>query len=126
MDMESLRLHQPETLAFQDAAAEGRFVLPFCRACGRAHWYPRAICPLCGGGEVEWHPASGRGTIYSVSVMRRASPPYALAWVTLEEGPTMLTNLVDCDVDAARIGGPVRVVLQRQADGAYAPMFTLG
>lgn len=99
-------------------------MLAFCTACGKPHWYPRAICPLCGHGGIEWRPASGRGTIYSVSVLRRANPPYALAYVTLEEGPTMMTNIVDCDLDELAIGQPVKVALRRQSTGLTVPMFT--
>ncbi|MGE0717768.1 MAG: Zn-ribbon domain-containing OB-fold protein [Alphaproteobacteria bacterium] len=117
-----LSLHQPETQPFRDAAAEGRFLLPHCRACSRAHWYPRALCPFCGGA-VDWREASGGGTIYAVSVMRRADPPYALAFVTLDEGPTMMTNLVDCDIDRAAIGQAVRVTF-RDWHGVPVPMFT--
>ncbi len=67
---------------------------------------------------------SGRGTIYSYSVMRRAPVPYAIAYVTLEEGVTMMTNIVDCDFDALRIGQPVRVVFKPTDGGPPVPMFT--
>ena len=56
--------------------------------------------------------ASGNGTIYTFSVMRRAKEPYAIAYVTLAEGPTMMTNIVDCDFDALRIGQPVSGCVQ--------------
>ncbi len=72
-----------ETQAFWDAARERRFVVPTCRACGKAHWYPRAICPFCDSAKLEWRGASGKGTIYTFSVMRRAKEPYAIAYVTL-------------------------------------------
>jgi uncharacterized OB-fold protein len=124
MTSKFLAAAQPESLPFWDAAAQGRFLLPFCRACHRAHWYPRTMCPLCGGPDVDWREASGRGTVYSVSVVRRANPPYALAYVTLEEGPTMMTNIVDCDLDTVTIGQPVKVVFRSQADGVAVPMFT--
>ena len=75
----------PETKPFWDAAREGRFLVPFCAACGKAHWYPRAICPFCAGDKVEWREASGKGTIYTFSVMRRVKEPYAIAHVTLAE-----------------------------------------
>ena len=91
---------------FWDAAREGRFVVPVCSACGRAHWYPRAICPFCASDKIEWREASGRGTIYTFSVMRRVKEPYAIAHVTLAEGPTMLTNIVDCDFDGCASGRP--------------------
>ena len=113
----------PETKPFWDAAREGRFLVPFCAACGRAHWYPRAICPFCAGDKVEWREASGKGTIYTFSVMRRFKEPYAIAHVTLAEGPTMLTNIVNCDFDKLHIGQPVAVVFQETEGGPPVPMF---
>jgi uncharacterized protein len=112
-----------ETDAFWNAARERRFVVPTCSACGKAHWYPRAICPFCGGGKVQWRDASGRGTIYTFSVMRRAKEPYAIAYVTLAEGPTMMTNIVDCDFDKLSIGQAVSVVFKDTEDGPPVPMF---
>jgi uncharacterized OB-fold protein len=114
----------PETEPFWDAAAAGRLVVKHCTACDRPHHYPRSICPFCGSDRTEWRPASGRGTVYAYSVMRRATPPYAIAYVTLEEGVTVLTNLVDCDLDAIRIGQPVRVVFRPTDGGPPVPVFT--
>ena len=57
--------------------------------------------------------ASGNGTIYTYSVMRRAPMPYAIAYVTLDEGPTMMTNIVDCDLDEIRIGQAVSLSSSR-------------
>jgi uncharacterized protein len=113
----------PETKPFWDAAREGRFLVPFCAACGKAHWYPRAICPFCAGDKVEWREASGKGTIYTFSVMRRVKEPYAIAHVTLAEGPTMLTNIVNCDFDKLHIGQPVALVFQETEGGPPVPMF---
>jgi uncharacterized OB-fold protein len=112
-----------ETEAFFDAARQGRFMIPVCTACGKAHWYPRAICPFCSSDKVEWREASGKGTIYTFSVMRRVKEPYAIAHVTLAEGPTMLTNIVDCDLDTVRIGQPVAVVFKETENGPPVPMF---
>ena len=114
----------PETAAFWEAAAKGRLLVKFCTACGKPHHYPRAICPFCNSDRTEWRDSAGRGTIYSFSVMRRASPPYVLAYVMLEEGVTMMTNLVDCDFDALRIGQPVRVVFSPTDGGPPVPAFT--
>jgi len=112
-----------ETRAFWDAARENRFVVPVCAACGRAHWYPRAICPFCDSGKVEWREASGQGTIYTFSVMRRVAEPYVIAHVTLAEGPTMLTNIVDCDFDKLSIGQAVALVFKESENGQPVPMF---
>jgi len=76
----------PEIKPFFDAAAQGTLMLKKCAACSQSHFYPRAICPYCSSDRTEWITASGRGTIYSYSVMRRVPVPYAIAYVTLEEG----------------------------------------
>jgi uncharacterized OB-fold protein len=114
----------PETVPFWEAAAKGRLLLKRCTACGRAHHYPRSVCPFCGSDRTEWTESSGRGVIYSFSVMRRATPPYVIAYVTLEEGVTMMTGLVDCDFDALGIGQPVRVAWTPTDGGPPVPMFT--
>ena len=115
----------PETQAFWDAAAKGQLLVKRCTACGRAHHYPRPICPFCGSDRTEWKDATGMGVIYSFSVMRRSSPPYVIAYVTLDEGPTIMTGLVNCDLDALRIGQPVRVAWTPTDGGPPVPMFTL-
>ena len=114
----------PEVQPFFDAAAHGKLLVKRCAACGESHHYPRAICPYCGSERTEWKEASGRGTIYSWSVLRRVPQPYALAYVTLAEGPTMMTNIVDCDLDQIRIGQPVKVVFKPTDGGPPVPMFT--
>jgi uncharacterized OB-fold protein len=113
-----------EIQPFYDAAAQGRLLVKRCAACGERHHYPRAICPFCFSDRTEWTEASGRGTIYSYSVMRRVPVPFALAYVTLDEGPTMMTNIVDCDLDTIRIGQKVKVVFKPTDGGPPVPMFT--
>ena len=114
----------PATEPFWSAAREGIFKVRRCTSCQKAHWYPRPVCPFCMG-DTEWAGASGRGTIYSVTVTRRAGPiAYALAYVTLDEGVTVLTNIVDCDLDALRIGDRVRVTFKSAEGGHAIPMFT--
>ena len=113
----------PESQPFWDAAAAGRLLLKRCEACGEPHYYPRPICPFCGSDRTTWLEASGRGTIYSYSVFRRAPVPYAIAYVTLEEGPTMMTNIVDADLDAIRIGQRVRVRFSPTEGGPPVPTF---
>jgi uncharacterized OB-fold protein len=114
----------PETAAFWEGAAHGRLLLKKCLACSQLHYYPRALCPFCGSDRTEWQAASGLGSIYSWSVMRRAEVPYAIAYVTLEEGITMMTNIVDCDLDGIRIGQRVRVVFKPTDGGPPVPAFT--
>jgi uncharacterized OB-fold protein len=114
----------PETKAFWDAATDGKLMIGKCNACGKVHYYPRAICPLCFSDRTELQQASGSGTIYTYSVMRRAPVPYAIAYVTLSEGATMMTNIVDCDLDNIRIGQQVRLVFKPSEGGPPVPMFT--
>jgi len=111
---------QPDdvTQPFWDGIAAGRLRLQRCRACGRHVFYPRAVCPHCTSGELEWVDASGRGSVYSFSVVHRAPPgfaadaPYAVALVDLDEGVRMMTRLVDVALDDLAIGQPVEVVVE--------------
>jgi uncharacterized protein len=114
----------PETKPFWDAAANGTLLIKKCHACGEVHYYPRALCPFCFSDKTEWLAASGRGTIYSYSVMRRSEVPYVIAYVTLEEGVTMMTNIVDCDPNAVRIGQRVKLTFRPSDGGPPVPMFT--
>lgn len=104
------------------AARDGKLLLKRCRDCGRSHYYPRPICPFCMSAETEWQQAAGDGVVYSWSVERRATPPYAIAFVTLPEGPTLLTSIVDCDLDALAIGQKVRLGFENR-DGQPVPVF---
>src|SRR3989442_16004993 len=82
----------PEIKPFFDAAARGTLMLKKCAACGQAHHYPRAICPFCASDRTEWITASGRGTIYSYSVMRRGPGPHPIPQANLEGGAPLRTN----------------------------------
>jgi uncharacterized OB-fold protein len=112
----------PESAAFYAAAKEGRFLIGRCTGTGKYFWYPRAVSPF-DFGPTTMEPASGNGVIYSYSVMRRVEPQFAIAYVTLAEGPTMMTNLVDCDFDALKIGQSVTLVWKASADGTPVPCF---
>ena len=115
----------PETERFWAAAAEGILLIGRCHSCGVAHYYPRSICPYCFSSDTAWEAATGEAEIYSVSVMRRGEKaPYALAYVTLDEGPSVLTNITDCDYDALRIGQRVAVRFVPTEGGPPVPMFT--
>ena len=114
-----------ETAQFWSKANEGQLSVPQCRSCGKFHWYPRAHCPFCTSHQVELKTASGRGTIYTYTVMR-TKEPYCVAYVELDEGVRVFTNIVDCDLDALKIGQKVKVVFKPTQDpsGPPATMFT--
>lgn len=113
-----------ETQAFWDAAREGRLLVKYCGDCGQAHWYPREICPFCHCRNTLWKQASGRGSVYTYSIMRRAPVPFATAYVTLDEGPCMLTHIVECDSDELAIGMPVEVCFApTTSEALFVPVF---
>jgi len=114
----------PESQLFWTAADEGRLMVKKCNACGEVHFYPRDICPHCLSDATVWLQASGTGRLYSFSTMGKAEAAYTLAFVTLDEGVTLMTNLVDCDPAAVVIGQTVRVVFKPSEGGHAVPMFT--
>ena len=114
-----------ESKPFWDAAAEGRFLIKRCNDCGQTHWFPRALCPFCFSDQTEWKESPGEGVIYSYSVMHRSpSGPYAIGYVTLNEGPAVLTNFVDVAPDGLSIGQKVKVKFQPTENGPPVPVFS--
>ena len=113
----------PETQPFWDAVARGELLIRRCRGCGDAHYYPRTICPFCASSDTVWEKASGGGVIYAFSVMRQVRIPYVIAYVTLDEGPSMMTNIVDADIETIRIGQRVSVTFSPTEGGAPVPTF---
>lgn len=114
----------PEALPFWEAAKAGRLLVKRCADCGETHYYPRDVCPHCLSANTEWIESKGTGTIYSYSAMGKEEARYTLAYVTLDEGVTMLTNLVDCDPATLAIGQRVRVAFKPSEGGQPVPMFT--
>ncbi|MET0809147.1 MAG: OB-fold domain-containing protein [Pseudoxanthomonas sp.] len=114
----------PETEAFWKAANERRLLLKQCRITGKAFFYPRDHSPFTGKAETDWIEACGKGTIYAFSVLERARPAYCIAYVTLEEGPTMLTSIVCEDFGALRIGQAVELGFIASENGQLVPIFT--
>ena len=107
-----------------EAANQGKLLLKKCGDCGEVHHFPRGICPFCLSSKVDWVEAKGTGTIYSYSVTRRAGPiPYCIAYVTLDEGVTVMTNIVDCDLDTVRIGQKVKLTFKPSEGGTGIAMF---
>ena len=114
----------PETKPFFEGAADGKLMIRRCTTCRKAHHYPREICPFCFS-NCTWEQASGRAKIYTISIMERANPPYAIGYVTLAEGPNVLTNFVDCDFKALKIGQDVKVTfVKTENEGPFLPFFT--
>ncbi len=116
----------PANVEYEDfwaATKEGKLMLPRCGDTGQFFWYPRKISPFTLSDNVEWHKASGKGRIYTFSVMRRSDPQYVIAYVTLEEGITMMTNIVDCDPDSLAVDQEVVLVFRDAEGGEKIPVF---
>ena len=113
-----------ENQAFWQAAQEGKLILKLCHSCKEVHYYPRTICPHCGSNDTTWVNSEGLGEIYSFTVMRRGVEfPFAMAYVLLKEGISLLTHLTNCDFNTIRIGQKVRVVFQETQDGQKTHLF---
>lgn len=119
-----------ETRAYHEGCGRGELVLQRCVGCAAVRHRPRALCPACLSSEALHFVASGRGSVHTFTITRqnhapgfRAACPYVLAYVELEEGPRLLTNVVGCEPEQVRLGMPVRVEFV-PTDGRYpAPVF---
>lgn len=107
-------------------------VLQYCSRCDRYQYYPRPFCTRCLNADLEWRQVSGRGHVYSFTVVRRAATaafadkvPYVHAIVELDEGPRMTTNIVRCAPHEVSIGLPVRAVFHDAFVGVALVFFEL-
>ena len=105
--------HQP----FWDALRRHELLVQQCADCGRLRFIPSELCPACHSSSATWAPVSGRGSVYTYTVVHRAptpayqaDAPYVLAYVELAEGPRMPARLVDVTPDEVAVGMPVTVV----------------
>jgi uncharacterized protein len=119
-----------ESKGYWEACRRHELVLQRCSACRTLRYYPRAVCPECMSSEVTWERMSGRGTVYTfTATYQNQSPgfrdelPYVLAYVTLDEGVQMLTNIVGCPADQVKIGMPVEVTFEDVNDHIAIPRF---
>lgn len=120
----------PWAKPFWDAAKEEKLVLQKCKACERHIFYPRIACPHCFSDDIEWVEASGRGTLYSFTVVENNAPsafmkdlPFVVALIRLEEGVQMLSNVVDCDFSELRCDMPVEVTFEKLNEEFTLPKF---
>ncbi len=110
------------TEPFWEGTRGGRLLLQRCSDCAVFRWTPQFACPACWSEAYKWGEVSGRGSLYSYTVVHRSvdperfETPYVLAVVALEEGPHMLTNLVECAQDEIRVEMPVEVRFERIDD----------
>ena len=116
----SLPKPTPDTQPFWDAVKRHQLSLPKCKACGQLHYFPRPFCPHCFSWDLEWVRCSGKGKLYSYVINHRPAPgfeeeaPYVIAVVELDEGPRMLSNLIDIEPtpEAVQVDMPVEILFQ--------------
>jgi uncharacterized protein len=124
----------PEAKPFWEAAAQQQLKMQRCKNCNVWIWTPRPACFECGSENLEWTDMSGRGAVYSFTVIRqivgRGSSqafqkdiPYVVAWVDLDEGPRLTTNIVGCPVEDVKLGMKVSVVFEQASPEVWMPKF---
>jgi uncharacterized OB-fold protein len=119
------------TAPFWAAAKQRKLLLQHCPSCGDTRFPPGPVCPHCLASDQDWIEASGKGTLESWIDMHRAywdgykdDLPYRVCLVRLEEGPVLVSNLVD-KTDGLRLGAPVKVVFDAVTEDVTLPKFTL-
>jgi uncharacterized protein len=123
-----------EAKPFWDAAAEQKLLMQRCQDCHAYVWTPRPVCFECGSERLKWTQLSGKGEIYSFTIIRQVvgraaskafepDVPYVVAWIDLEEGPRMITNVIGCPPDDLKIGMKVSVVFEQASPAIWLPKF---
>jgi uncharacterized OB-fold protein len=125
-----LPLGPPSALAqpFWEGAAAGELRYPRCSVCGKADFPAAPNCRFCLSAALVWEVSAGLGTVYSYTVVwRPVTPdfvtPYAPAIVELDEGYSIMTNLVGLDSDDLAVGLRVTVGFEVVTDGPTLPYF---
>ena len=127
------RFPEPDTQPVWDATRENKLMYQVCNGCSGVIFYPRAHCPSCGGLENTWKESTGNGTVYTYSVVMQSRHPafkdlgpYAVAYVDLDEGFRLMTNIVNVKdpIHDISCGMKVKVFWHKQGDGEISlPMF---
>jgi uncharacterized protein len=118
------------TEPYWNALQRRELKLPCCEACAKFHFYPRSVCPHCGSANLVWRNVSGRGEVYSFTVVHRAPSngfadlvPYVVAVVALAEGPHLMTRVTQVQPDAVKIGLALQVEFETQDAETTLPLF---
>ena len=119
----------PETKHYWDGAKDGKLILQKCNDCSDNYFPPRPFCPKCGSRSVQEFQASGKGSLYSYVINHLPSPgftpPFAIAVVELEEGPRLMSNIVECEQtpEALELDMPLEVTFEKLTDDITLPQF---
>ena len=104
---------------FWEAARRHALIMPRCGTCATVFFYPRETCPECLGADLGWTPVSGKGRVYSYTIVHQPvnaafepDAPYVYAVIQLDEGPRLVSNVVECAREDVRIDMPVTAVYE--------------
>lgn len=106
-----------------EAARAHRLLIKRCADCGRPHYYPRPFCPFCHSAHTNFVAASGQATIYTFTINRISRTPLVNAYVKLEEGPIIMTKIIDADPEQLAIGMAVALRFEDSRMGFPVPVF---
>lgn len=107
-------------LYYRTQLDQGNFLIQRCTSCERSVFYPRMICPHCGADQLEWFAPTGRGTVYSTTVVRRKAEhggDYNVALIDLDEGVRMMSRVEGVAPTDVTIGMPVQAQVADTDDG---------
>ena len=119
-----------ESEAFWSGALEGKLLVQECSVCGHRQLYGRSLCTNCHSAALNWIEASGRGTVYSRTIIRQNPSrsfkhliPFVVALIDLDDGPRMMSNVVGTPAEDVKIGDRVHVTFEPVSDAAALPLF---
>jgi uncharacterized OB-fold protein len=120
----------PWSAPYWEAARQGRLIIQRCHACEQYVFYPRRVCPFCFEDALDWVEATGRGEVYTYSVVENNAPsafvdkmPYVIAVVILDEGVRLMSNIVECDPGRVHCGMAVEVTFAPVSGDVTLPVF---
>ena len=124
-----------EAKPFWDGLSEQKLLIPKCNKCNHLFMYPKAYCPNngCFSDDLSWEHVSGRGKVYSFTVVHRSADvrfqeiasqnPYVFALIELDEGPKLISNLINCEIDSIAIGASVQIIFEKINSDITLPKF---
>jgi len=127
-----ITLANGDSLPYFEGARDGKLLFQKCKGCGVVQFPPRHHCATCWEADLEWIASSGKGTVETYTIVRRAplpayreKVPYVIASIIVEEGPRIITSLEGDNALDVKVGDAVSVDYQDDPEGNTLPVFLL-